>query len=99
MTSLVSDICWAYSMILTSPLIVTVGLSMTIPVSLVCQIIINHQSASFLYWVGAFIVLVSFVFINYETKKETEKTREQLRSSKGIRRRSRHNSTVVEAAL
>lgn len=87
-------------MLLTSPLIVTVGLSMTIPVSLVGQIIINHQNASFLYWVGATIVLVSFIFINYETKKETEKTHELLRrSSEGIRRHSRHNSTVVEAAL
>lgn len=75
---------------------------MTIPVSLIGQIIINHQNASFLYWVGATIVLISFVFINYETKKETEKSQEQLRrrSSEGIRRHSsRHNSTAVEAAL
>lgn len=87
-------------MLLTSPLIVTVGISMTIPVSLIGQIIINHQNASFLYWVGATIVLVSFVFINYETKKETEKPHERLRrSSEGIRRHSRHNSAVVEAAL
>lgn len=87
-------------MLLTSPIVVTVGLSMTIPLSLVGQIIINHQNASFLYWVGAAIVLVSFVFINYETKKETEQNQKLLRrSNEGIRRHSRSNSTVVEAAL
>ena len=87
-------------MLLTSPIIVTVGLSMTIPLSLVGQIIINHQNASFLYWVGAAIVFLSFVFINYETKKETEQNQKLLRrSNEGIRRHSRTNSTVVEAAL
>lgn len=87
-------------MLLTSPIVVTVGLSMTIPLSLVGQIIINHQNASFLYWVGAAIVFVSFVFINYETKKETEQNQKLLRrSNEGIRRHSRNNSTVVEAAL
>lgn len=87
-------------MLLTSPIVVTVGLSMTIPLSLVGQIIINHQNASFLYWVGAAIVLVSFVFINHETKKETEQNQKLLRrSNEGIRTHSRNNSTVVEAAL
>lgn len=97
--SLISDICWAYSMLLTSPLVVTVGLSLTIPLSLVGQIIINHQIASFLYWAGAAIVFVSFVFINYETKKETELNQKLLqRSSEGTRRHSSYNSTV-EALL
>lgn len=72
---------------------------MTIPLSLVGQIIINHQIASFLYWVGATIVVVSFIFINYETRKETEQNQKLLqRSSEGIRRHSRNNSTL-EAVL
>ena len=71
-TSLVSDFCWAYSMLLTSPLVTTVGLSLSIPLSLLGQMILNHQMSSALYWVGAGIVLLSFVFINYESKEDDE---------------------------
>ncbi len=69
--SLISDVAWAYAMLLISPLVVTVGLSLTIPLSLVGQMIINSQTSSVTYWAGAVIVLLSFLFINYESK-ETE---------------------------
>ncbi|KAL8675018.1 MAG: hypothetical protein Q9168_000613 [Polycauliona sp. 1 TL-2023] len=68
--SLVSDLCWAYSLLLTSPLVVTVGLSLTIPLSLIGQMILNSQTSSALYWVGAGIVFLSFLFINYESKQQ-----------------------------
>lgn len=71
-SSLVSDFCWAYSMLLTSPLIVTVGLSLTIPLSLVGQIVLDKQYSSPLYWVGAVIMVISFVFINHEDTKDEE---------------------------
>lgn len=72
-TSMVSDMCWAYAMLLTgSPLVVTVGLSMTIPCSLIGQILINGQTSHWAYWIGAAIVLASFVFVNYEEVKEEE---------------------------
>ena len=71
-TSLVSDFCWAYSMLLTSPLVVTVGLSLTIPLSLLGQMIVNSQSSSAMYWIGAVIVFFSFVFINYESKERDQ---------------------------
>ncbi|KAL1999992.1 hypothetical protein VTN02DRAFT_3707 [Thermoascus thermophilus] len=68
LTSLVSDICWAYAMLLTTPLVVTVGLSLTIPLSLVGQMILQGQYSSFLYWVGAAIVFLSFIIVNHESK-------------------------------
>ncbi|KAF2646395.1 vacuolar membrane protein [Massarina eburnea CBS 473.64] len=71
-SSLVSDFCWAYSMLLTSPLIVTVGLSLTIPLSLVGQMVLDKQYSSPLYWVGAALMVLSFVFINHEDKKDEE---------------------------
>ncbi|KAL5114150.1 hypothetical protein ACEQ8H_007947 [Pleosporales sp. CAS-2024a] len=71
-SSLVSDFCWAYSMLLTSPLIVTVGLSLTIPLSLIGQIVLDAQYASVWYWVGALIVVLSFVFINHEDQKDED---------------------------
>jgi solute carrier family 35 protein F5 len=69
-SSLVSDFCWAYAMLLTSPLIVTVGLSLTIPCSLVGQMVLDAQYASALYWVGAAIMVLSFLFINHEDRKD-----------------------------
>lgn len=71
-SSLVSDFCWAYSMLLTSPLIVTVGLSLTIPLSLVGQMVLDKQYSSPLYWVGAAVMVVSFLFINHEDTKDEE---------------------------
>ena len=71
-SSLVSDFCWAYAMLLTSPLIVSVGLSLTIPLSLVGQMVLDAQYVSWLYWVGAAIMVISFVFINHEDRKDEE---------------------------
>ena len=53
-------------MLFTSPLVVTVGLGLTIPLSLVGQIVLASQYSSAAYWIGAGIVLLSFIFINHE---------------------------------
>ena len=71
-SSLISDFCWAYAMLLTSPLIVTVGLSLTIPLSLIGQMIIDAQYSSAVYWVGAVIMFVSFIFVNHEESKDED---------------------------
>lgn len=70
--SLVSDVCWAYAVLLTSPLVVTVGLSLTIPLSLVGQILVNAQYVGGLYWVGAAVIVVSFVVVNYEERQDDQ---------------------------
>ena len=57
-------------MLLTSPLVVTVGLSLTIPLSLIGQMIEYSQTSSVSYWIGACIVLLSFVFINHESSQD-----------------------------
>lgn len=57
-------------MLLTSPLVTTVGLSLTIPLSLIGQMIEYSQTSSVSYWLGACIVLLSFVFINHESKHD-----------------------------
>ncbi|KAL7945584.1 hypothetical protein V8C42DRAFT_323574 [Trichoderma barbatum] len=68
--SFVSDISWALAMLLTTPLVVTVGLSLTIPLSLIGEMVQYQQYSSFIYWIGAAVVFVSFVFVNHETKEE-----------------------------
>ena len=68
--SFISDISWAYAMLLTSPLVVTVGLNLTIPLSLIGQIFINTQIPTLVYWIGAAIVFVAFIVVDRESKKE-----------------------------
>ncbi|KAI7362255.1 hypothetical protein KC354_g7433 [Hortaea werneckii] len=70
LASLVSDLFWAYAVLLTSPIVVTVGLSMSIPLSLIGQIVLNSQTASPIYWIGALVVVLSFIFVNHEEKKD-----------------------------
>lgn len=72
LASLIADMCWAYAVLLTTPLVVTVGLSLTIPLSLVGQVVLNSQTATAPYWIGAVIVVGSFIFINHEEKKEEQ---------------------------
>ncbi|KAI0471657.1 hypothetical protein GGR56DRAFT_83436 [Xylariaceae sp. FL0804] len=76
-SSFLSDLSWAYAMLLTTPLVVTVGLSLTIPLSLVGEMIQYAQYSSFIYWVGAAVVLLSFVFINRESHEEEKKQQQQ----------------------
>lgn len=78
--SLVSDMCWAYAVLLTSPLVVTVGLALTIPLSLVGQVIINGQYAGWGYWVGAVVIVGGFLVVNFESEKtEPEGAAERAR--------------------
>jgi solute carrier family 35 protein F5 len=72
LSSFISDIAWAYAMLLTTPLVVTVGLSLTIPLSLVGQMFLQSQYASPVYWLGAAIVFLSFLVVNHESKAQEE---------------------------
>jgi solute carrier family 35 protein F5 len=58
------------AILLTTPLVVTVGLSLTIPLSLIGEMFQYQQYSSFIYWVGAAVVFVSFVFVNHEIKQD-----------------------------
>ena len=67
--SLAADFCWAYATLLTSPLAVTVGLSLSIPLSLIGQMLLNSQIASIAHWIGAAVIILSFVVVSHETSR------------------------------
>ncbi|KAH7152133.1 hypothetical protein B0J13DRAFT_547692 [Dactylonectria estremocensis] len=71
--SFLSDISWAYALLLTTPLVVTVGLSLTIPLSLIGEIIQYHKYSGATYWVGAAVVFLSFLFVNRESHEVNDK--------------------------
>ncbi|KKA24291.1 Integral membrane protein [Rasamsonia emersonii CBS 393.64] len=96
LSSLISDICWAYAMLLTTPLVVTVGLSLTIPLSLVGQIILQGRYASVLYWIGAVIVFLSFLIVNHESKEHDENRAPSLTSPVDLEPRDPDNPIVPD---
>lgn len=66
----ISDFCWAKAMLLTSPLTVTVGLSITIPVAMFGDLVFKHKSMSLIYLLGAILILGSFFIISKSSEEE-----------------------------
>lgn len=66
----ISDYCWANSMLLTSPLTVTVGLSITIPFAMMGDFVFKHKPITFVYFIGAMLILGSFLIINRQSEEE-----------------------------
>lgn len=50
---------------------------MTIPLSLIGEMIQYSQYSSWLYWVGAGVVFISFLFVNHESREEDGDSRGQ----------------------
>eukprot|EP00796_Vickermania_ingenoplastis_P004551 gene4551-3313_t len=59
-----SDVLWARSVILTSPVVATLGLSLTTPLSMVVDAILHHATYQPQYIAGAILVVVGFVTAN-----------------------------------
>ncbi|EPS42450.1 hypothetical protein H072_3573 [Dactylellina haptotyla CBS 200.50] len=68
--TVVSDFCWVFAMMYTTPVIVTVGLSLSIPLALLGDILISSLKLSWTYWVGACLVFGAFFVVNSSVKDE-----------------------------
>lgn len=66
----ISDYCWANAMLLTSPLTVTVGLSVTIPFAMFGDVIFKRKPMTMLYLFGATLILGAFFIINRNSEEE-----------------------------
>lgn len=66
----ISDYCWAIAVLLTSPLLVTVGLSFTIPLALIGDCLYKGKTVSWEYLLGAGIICISFLLINRDESNE-----------------------------
>lgn len=67
---MVSDFCWVLSMLMTSPLVVSVGLSATIPLSILGEAVLYHRNVSFVYLLGASLVGYSFWVVNQSEEQD-----------------------------
>lgn len=66
----ISDFCWCNAVLLTSPLTVTVGLSMTIPLAMVGDWVIKGFRVNGWYVFGAAIVTAGFLIINKDEEED-----------------------------
>ncbi|KAF9364441.1 hypothetical protein BGX34_001541 [Mortierella sp. NVP85] len=76
----VSDYLWLLSMLMTSPLVVTLGLSLTIPLAIIGDVVGYGRVLGFGYWIGAGLVLAGFFGVNGATlmeNSEREKREEE----------------------
>jgi len=64
--TVLSDYLWLWSVLLTSPLIATLGLSLTIPLAMLSDWVFNHASFAALYIVGSLLVILGFLVVNLE---------------------------------
>jgi len=62
--TVLSDILEAWSVILTTPLVNTLGLSLTIPLAMVSDKVRLDESFSFVYVIGSLLVIVGFLLAN-----------------------------------
>ncbi|KAL0090162.1 hypothetical protein J3Q64DRAFT_1636886 [Phycomyces blakesleeanus] len=73
-----SDYLWILAMFMTSPLVVTIGVSLTIPLALMVEIIFKHHTPAIQYAIGAILVIVGFFIVNLATlslvKKEDKES-------------------------
>jgi solute carrier family 35 protein F5 len=62
--NVLSDYLWARACLLTSPTVATVGLSLTVPLAFVSDLIVHEIKPTGLQCFGAILVLLGFVLIN-----------------------------------
>jgi solute carrier family 35 protein F5 len=63
--TVLSDYLWVLALLLVSPVVATVGLSLTIPLTLIADSVINpSMHFSVLYIVGALFTILGFILVN-----------------------------------
>ena len=72
--TVLADYLWARSILLTSPLVATMGLTLNIPCSLLVEWVWKGTGYGWTYVTGGLAVVVGFVLVNY---KEVERTKKE----------------------
>ena len=70
-TTVVADVLWVVAMMKTTPVVASVGQSLTMPLAIVGDFVL-HGAASVLAILGCVVVLASFGVLGLDTRKEAE---------------------------
>jgi len=68
--NVLSNVLWAKAVLLTSPTVATVGLSLTIPLAIVSDRIVSHIVPNWATYASSICVLIGFAVINLSTVKK-----------------------------
>ncbi|RLN59008.1 hypothetical protein BBJ29_005473 [Phytophthora kernoviae] len=93
--NVLSDYLWARAVLLTSPTVATVGLSLTVPLAIVADFWFHGMLPTNVTLLASALVISGFVFINVSTKQnqhEYHPQRSKDRSDTGADTRLRSNS-------
>ncbi|XP_059658279.1 thiamine-repressible mitochondrial transport protein THI74-like [Cornus florida] len=71
--SVLSDYFWALSVVWTTPLVATLGMSLTIPLAMVADMLVHGRHYSAIYILGCFQVFAGFVIANLTDKYPRQK--------------------------
>ena len=71
--TLVSDYCWARSVVLLGPLITTLGITLTFPISGFYDIFVNNDEFTPIYFVGSILIFSAFAVISYYDYREGQR--------------------------
>ena len=61
--TMLSDLLWALSIQLLNPTLCTVGLSLTIPLSILVDMMLHHLQYSLVYWIGTSLIVGGFLLM------------------------------------
>lgn len=61
--TVISDMLWAQSVVYTTPLIASLGLSLTIPIAMIVDVMFNQHELTMVYVVGSVLVVSGFVLV------------------------------------
>lgn len=74
--TLISDYCWARSVCLLGPLVTTLGITITFPISGVYDHLVNKDKFTVTYFLGSLLIFAAFgVIIFFDHKEEKERRR------------------------
>ncbi|CAI1856934.1 hypothetical protein SEUBUCD646_0B05400 [Saccharomyces eubayanus] len=81
----VSDYFWCKAVILTSPLVVTIGLTFTIPLAMLADYLWRNASFTSWYIVGVFFIFVSFFLVHDQEESTTENNHSTIEKQQNSR--------------
>ncbi len=73
--NVVSDYLWARAVVLTSPTVATIGMSITIPLAMVSDSLLGKKTPTGLSVFGAFLVVIGFLLVNVTTDLQRDALR------------------------
>ena len=96
--TVISDFCWAKSVVLLGPLITTLGITLTIPISMIVDNFYEDRSFSKEFIIGSVLILLSFFVMTYLDFIESKKEEEEKQTKKCPEQHPISQNTTTESA-